>query len=144
VWPHGRYSGRRWALTHFTPTDTLYPAVRYGTHLPSSTRPYPTLGEVVCTKSPMKRFAHSVSDRGELMSSKCIIKPQHLCLKNCKSRDALRSTSPSPIGCFELTPAKVPKMSSPADFPHTRQEPLSIHPNTCIAKLIIYTRIYIV
>jgi hypothetical protein len=29
----------------------------------------PTLGEVVCTKGPMKQSVHSLSDKGELMSS---------------------------------------------------------------------------
>jgi hypothetical protein len=74
---------------------------------------------------------------------KAQVNPQHLGSENCKSGDTLRSAPLSQIGCFELTPNKVPKTPSPAGFSHTRQEPLFPSPHMHRETQHIYTLINI-
>jgi hypothetical protein len=70
VWPHGRCTKRRWCHSHLSPTDTLYPAGRYGlglVELNSAQTPRSASGVY---ESPIDKLIHSVSDRDELISSK--------------------------------------------------------------------------
>jgi hypothetical protein len=70
VWPHGRCTER---VVSLPPLPYRYPLSCWQVWFctcRAQLGPNPTLGEVVCTKSPVKRLAHSISDRGELMSSK--------------------------------------------------------------------------
>jgi hypothetical protein len=62
---------RGWSHSHLSPTDTLYPAGRYGTALAELNAALTPLSAGWCVrKRPVKRSIHSVSDRGELISSK--------------------------------------------------------------------------
>jgi hypothetical protein len=72
------------------------------------------------------------------------VKPQHLGSENRHSRDALRSAPLSPIP-DRLSRAH-PRQSTQKCLllpvlSHPRQEPLFPPPNTCIAKLSVYTRL---
>jgi hypothetical protein len=128
VWQHGRHTERRWSHSNISPTHTLYPASRYGSALVElNSTQTPLLVRWCVRKGPVRRSVHSLSDRGELMSSKRAVKPQHLCSENRKSRNALRSAPPSPIPdqLFRAHPCKSAQNAFSCQFlPHTRQERL--------------------
>jgi hypothetical protein len=71
VWPHGWCTKRRWSHSHLSPTDTLYLAGRYGPALAElNSALTPRSAGWYVRKSPVKRSDHTVSDQGELISSK--------------------------------------------------------------------------
>jgi hypothetical protein len=140
---------RRWIRVLFVNTFScrFYPrhAKNHYSHPNTCITKLPTLGEVVCTKSLVKRLTHSVSDRGELMSSNRTVKPQHLCSENRKSANALSalpSTIPDPL--FQVHPRQSTQNAFSYRFYPTHSKNNCSHPNTCITKLSIYMLIYIV
>jgi hypothetical protein len=70
VWPHGSRTQRSWFHSHLSPTNTLLSCWQvWFLTCWAQPGPNPTPGEVVCKKSPVKRLAHSILYRGELISS---------------------------------------------------------------------------
>jgi hypothetical protein len=144
VWPHGRCTER---VVSLPPLPHWYPLswqVWFCTYQ-AQLGPNPTLGEVVCTKRSSEKVCPLAFRPGRAHVLQMSVKPQHPCSKNRTSGDTLRS-APHPrsqIGCFELTPVKVPKTPSPASFYPTHTKNHYSHPNTCIAKLSVYTCLYI-
>jgi hypothetical protein len=62
---------RGWTHLHLSPTDTPLSSWKvWFRTCRAQLGPNPTLGRVVCTLSPVKWLAHSVLDRGKLISSK--------------------------------------------------------------------------
>jgi hypothetical protein len=71
------------------------------------------------------------------------VKPQHLGSENRKSGDTLRSAPPSliPDRLFRAHPRQSTQNAYSCRFNPTHAKNHYSHPNTCIAKLSVYTRL---
>jgi hypothetical protein len=72
------------------------------------------------------------------------LKPRHLCFENRKSGNALRSAPSSPIldRLFRAHPRQSTQNAFSCRFYPTHTKNHYFQPNTCIAKLSVYTRLY--
>jgi hypothetical protein len=143
MWPHGRRTERRWFHSHLSPTDTLYPASRYGSALVE-------LHSALTPRSAgwsVRRSYRQVDPlgfrpgRAHILQAQ--VKPQHIGFENRQSRDTRRSASLSPIP-DRLSRAHLRQSTQntfSCQFYPTHAKNHYSHPNTCIAKLGVYTRL---
>jgi hypothetical protein len=135
---------RGWSHLHLSPTDTLYPAGGYGSALAELNSALTPRSARWCVRKSYRqvdplgfrpRQAHVLHPQ---------LKPQHLCSKNRHSRDTLRSAPLSPIldRLFRAHPRQSTPNAFSCRFYPTHAKNHYSQPNTCIAKLSVYTRLY--
>jgi hypothetical protein len=143
MWPHGSLL-RGWSLLHLSPTDTLlsYWQVWFRT-CRAQLGPNPTLGGVVCTQSSCEKVCSLSFRPGRAHILQAQVKPQHLGSENRHSRATVRSAPLSPIldWLFRAHPRQSTQNAFSCQFYPTHAKNHYSHPNTCIAKLSVYTRL---
>jgi hypothetical protein len=136
---------RGWSHLHRSPTDTpLSILSRYGSALAELNSALTPRSARWCVRKSHRQVDPLAFRPGQAHVLHPQVKPQHLGSKNRPSRDTLRSAplSPIPDRLFRAHPAKVPKTPSPGGFTPLMPRTTIPIPNTCIAKLSAYTRLY--
>jgi hypothetical protein len=141
VWPHGRRIEKRWSHSHLSPTDTRYPASRYGSALAELNSALTPRSVRWCVRRSYRQVDPLVFRPGRAHVRQAQVKPQHLGSKNRKSGDTLRSALPSPIPdrLFRAHRCQSTQNAFSYRFFPTHSKNRYSDPNTCITKLSVYT-----
>jgi hypothetical protein len=144
VWPHGRRTER---VVSLPPLPHWYPLSSWQVWFRTCRAqlgPNPTLGEVVCTKRSNEKVCPLGFRPGRAHILQVQVKSQHLGFENRTSGNALRSapSSPIPDRLFRAHPRQSTQNAFSCRFYPTHAKNHYSHPNTCIAKLSAYTRLY--
>jgi hypothetical protein len=128
VWPHGRCTKRRWCHSHLSPTDTLYPAGRYGSGLVELNSALTPRSARWCVRKSYRQVDPLGFRPGRAHILQAQVKPQHLGSENHQSWDTLRSAplSPIPDRLFRAHPHQSTQNAFSCRFylTHTHQEPI--------------------
>jgi hypothetical protein len=135
---------RGWSHSHLSPTDTVYPAGRYGSALAKLNSALTPRSARWCVRKSYRQVDPLGFRPGQAHVLHPQLKPQHLCSKNRHSRDTLRSApiSSIPDRLFRAHPHQSTQNAFSCRFYPTHAKNHYSQPNTCIAKLSIYTLLY--
>jgi hypothetical protein len=145
VWPHGRCTKRRWSHSHLSPTNTLYPAGRYAFAPAELNLALTPRSARWCVRMSYRQVDPLAFRPGQAHVLHTQLKPQHLCSKNRKSGDTVRSAPASPIldRLFGAHPRQSTQNTFSFRFYPTHTKNHYSHPNTCIAKISVYSARFI-
>jgi hypothetical protein len=135
---------RGWAHSHLSPTDTLYPADSYGPALAELNSALTPLSARWCVRKSYRQVDPLAFRLGQAHVLHLQVTPQHLCSENRKSGSTLRSAPSSPISdrLFRAHPHQSTQNAFSYRFYPTHAKNHYSHPNTRIANLSAYTRLY--
>jgi hypothetical protein len=141
---HTRDTLRGWSHSHLSPTDTLYPTDRYGSALAELNSDLTPRSTRWCVRKSYRQVDPLGFRPRQAHVLQTQVKPQHLGSENRQSRDTLRSAplSPIPDRLFRAHPRQSTQNVFSYRFNPTHAKNHYSHPNTCIAKLSVYTRLY--
>jgi hypothetical protein len=134
---------RRWSQSHLCPTDTLYPAGKYGSALVELNSALTPRSARWCVRKSYRQVDPLIFRPRRSHVLQAQVKPQHLSSKNRKSGFTLRSVPPSPIPdrLFRAHPCRSTQNAFSCRFFPSHAKNHYSHPNTCIVKLSAYTHL---
>jgi hypothetical protein len=136
---------RGWSHSHLSPIDTLYPTGRYGSELAEHNSALTPLSARWCVRKSYRQVDPLAFRSGQAHVLHPQLKPQHMCSEEPYKWECTEECTliPIPGRLFRAHPRQSTQNAFSCRFYPTHAKNHYSHPNTCITKLSVYTRLYI-